>query len=132
MSPHFAPHPETPPAQPPKTAAERIRDLSHVAALVADELEALEQEDFARMRELHGMRERLLEEDGSPLEERIAELAAAVERIAGWLESEEHSRSRLSELRDGSLPLVRGMQRPHGTGSYAPLGPLDAKVDVRL
>ncbi len=135
-----APRPAEAPAEgAPRLDSDRVRDCSHLTALLADQLEALEQADFARLRELEGMRERLAGEmreeldDGVPL---LPWLLARVEesllRIEEWIGADRRARDEVAQLQDGSLPLVRGIRRRAGGGSYLSLDPGSTQLDVRL
>jgi broad specificity phosphatase PhoE len=121
-----------------RKASERLRDCSHFVALLADQLEALEQEDFPRLRELDAMRAKLAEEmraetDGEiPLLEWVAmQVEEAVVGVESWTEFQRRSSDELSQLQDESLPLVRGIRRLGG-GNYLPLEPASTQLDVRL
>lgn len=124
---------------PSRSESERLRDCSSLVALLADQLEALEQGDLPRLRELESMRGRLageMREEIDPdtpllpwLAERVEE---ALRRVDGWIESDRHARDEVAQLQDGSLPLVRGLHRRAGSGTYPSLEPGGAKLDVRL
>lgn len=122
----------------PRSESERLRDCSHWVSLLADQLEAMEQGDFPRVRELEAMRERLAEEmrDGTggeaPLPEWVAErVEETLQRVKSWTEQERRRREEVALLQDGSLPLVRGIRRVGG-GNYLSLEPSSAQFDVRL
>lgn len=119
--------------------SEALRDCSHLVALLADAVEALEQKDFPRLRELESMRARLAgemrEADGTdtPLLSWLAgRIEASLLRVEAWMEADRLSRQEVAQLRDDSLPLVRGLTRRPGAGSYRPLDSGSAKLDVRL
>lgn len=122
----------------PRSESERLRDCSHWIALLADQLEAMEQGDFPRVREMEAMRERLAEEmrDGTdgeaPLPEWVAErVEATLHRVQSWTDQKRRKREEVALLQDGSLPLVRGIRRVGG-GNYLSLDHGSAQFDVRL
>lgn len=126
-------------AVPQGTASQQLRDCSHFIALLADQLEALEQQDFPRLRELETLRSRLTDEMGArsdpetPVLIWIAEqVEEALSRVGGWIELEQSRREQLSQLQDDSLPLVRGFHRPVGTGNYHSLDSSRTRLDLRL
>lgn len=128
---------EAPPARVRK-ASGRLRDCSYFVALLADQLEALEQEDYPRLRELDAMRAKLAEEiraetDGEiPLLESVAmQMEEALVEVESWTEFQRRSSDELSQLQDESLPLVRGIRRVGG-GNYLSLDHASAQFDVRL
>lgn len=122
-----------------KKASQQVRDCSSFIALLADQLEALEQQDFPRVREIELLRSRLAEEmraqldPETPLLIRLAEqVQDALAQIEGWFEVEQSTRDQLSQLQDESLPLVRGFQRRGGGGNYRPLDGSRTRLDLRL
>lgn len=131
------PSPES--AESTRRESDRLRDCSHLVGLLADQLEALEKGDYPRLRELESMRERLAaemrEEHGpdTPLLDWMGELIGdSLVRVEGWIETDRLSREEVAQLQDGSLPLIRGIDRRSGSGHYRSLDPGSARLDVRL
>ena len=134
-----APRHSTDQAPAHQKASEQLRDCMHFVSLLADQMEALEREDFPRVRELEAMRSRLAEEMGGHLDPETpiliwiaAQLDEALSRVQSWTENERCARDQFSQLQDDSLPLVRGIQRRLGSGNYLSLDSAHTKLDLRL
>ena len=134
-----APPSSAEPAAEPRPASEPLRECMHFVSLLAEQTEALERQDFARVRELEALRSRLAEEIGGRLEPGTpvlvwiaGQLADALSGVERWIEAEQSAREQISQLQDDSLPLVRGIHRRAAGGSYLSLDAGQTRLDLRL
>lgn len=135
-------------ASPPRTRPERLRDFGRYLALVADELDALEQRDLPRLRELQEQRlelERELRPDreeeetgsrGEPLpfaEDLAGLLAEGLDTLQQGAEEDRISRDRWTTLEHDALRAMQGTRlRGVRRGQYLELASGDARLDVRF
>ena len=121
---------------------DRLQGYSRYLALVADELEALEQQDERRLRFVDAERQRLAREltgtepDAEPPPphlELYALLRAGLEEIEAHVGQEEQEKEMWDHLESGALRAAHQLRvavvRP---GEYRPFSGGDKKVDVRL
>jgi|GEM_PF-3655800 len=116
---------------------ERLRLFARYAALVAEELEARERGDHARLREKLEERERVRAEiaalsgdDESPAPG--AALEAAVAEAERRAQAEAEARDWLSRVRDASLRVRGGLRFPRAAGDgYTPTAAVRGALDIR-
>lgn len=115
----------------------RLQCYARYVALIADQLEALEQGDSARLRQTQEARDELERElaggeaeDADDLDSLVRRGAEAVERR---LAEERSLRSRWTSLEDDAIRVTRTVRasRP-GRGRYPATGALAAQLDVRF
>lgn len=121
-----------------------LRLVSQRAALFADQMEALERGDTARLRQLAELRAAVEAEfDALPEAEPVGDepagrgterwVRAALQELEREWEAEEQLRNRLQELGESSLPLLRGLAQFRRTASdYVEPGLPGHSLDVRF
>ena len=130
--------PIAPGAEPKR--GERLRTIARCIALLADEVEALEQGDAPRARDLAEQRAaldaelRAEDEEAAPLYPALytTPVGEALQELTRRAEGDRRAREELEYLRDFSLPLARGIPSPAAGGRYPDLELEDSQYDVRL
>ena len=134
MTPAFpAPEAEAPETDAPASLSERLRSYARFAALIADQVEALEQRDGVRLRELGGERAALEDELRDEAGELPDLLGEAVQAVEDHLAEHEALRSRWTSLEAGALRATRavGLRRA-AQGRYPTPALPDTRLDVRF
>lgn len=122
----------------------RLQTYSRFVALVAEQLDALQRKDAARLQELGEERVRLEREMAEPEavesirspaanEHLGALLAAGLHELEHQTEQAQHAREVWSLLQDGALLAARDLRpAPLRSGHYQAIGITAAQVDVRF
>jgi cell division FtsZ-interacting protein ZapD len=118
----------------PAPSSGQLQACSRYVARVAEQLEALERGELARVRELDSSRQALEQEiraAGVPQE--IDEiLRTGLQEVRRRVASEQAVRELWSGLRDQALRSARRIARPVTRGRYPDPRPTDARFDIRL
>jgi hypothetical protein len=125
------------PAEEPPSLPDRLQRYSRYVALVAEQLEALERRDAARLQAIEEERreiERGWQEDVTPPPEEIrALLRSGLRQLEDQAGQEEEERELWTRIESGAIRAAHVLRpRPLRIGRYAALENADNTVDVRF
>jgi hypothetical protein len=125
------------PTEEPASLPDRLQRYSRYVALVAEQLEALERRDVARLQAIEEERqeiERGWQEDSTPPPEEIrALLRSGLRQLEDQADQDEEERELWIRIQSGAIQAAHVLRpRPLRIGSYTALGNADNTVDVRF